>query len=257
MSLRVVVITRDEPFFTPDYLAPLMESPNANVVGLFINSQSSPYLNFPDMLVIVSVFGAMKLALWFLLSKIPGGLKLAGFHGERSVKRLAKQKGIRVIRGLSVNDAYFVELLQQMNPDVIASIANHQQLPPAVLSTARIAALNSHGSYLPSYRGILTGFWMLLHGETQGGVTIHEMTSDVDAGRILLQRQIPVDSGETVFSYYRKVAREGGRLWAEAMAVLARGARPCVPNQPENDHLYLKPSRQDLRLFRIRGKRFI
>ncbi len=45
--------------------------------------------------------------------------------------------------------------------------------------------INIHPSKLPRYRGADPIFWQLRSGETETGVTLHEVTSSIDAGAIL------------------------------------------------------------------------
>jgi methionyl-tRNA formyltransferase len=167
-----------------------------------------------------------------------------------------RDHGIPVHDARSVEPAALCESLRSLAPDIIVSIANSKILSNDVLKTAKLAALNSHSSLLPRYKGILTGFWHLLNGETEGGVTIHRMDERVDSGDILDQRAFAIGPRETVFSYYRKAAAAGGALWAgvaEALDVGGLAARPNVSGEPA----YGKPSSEDRRRFRRRGLSFI
>ena len=60
--------------------------------------------------------------------------------------------------------------------------------PPATLiASARQLAINFHDALLPRYAGLNAPAWALLAGESTHGVTWHEMTPQVDAGRIVRQ----------------------------------------------------------------------
>ena len=70
--------------------------------------------------------------------------------------------------------------------------------------------VNSHPSLLPKFGG--HGFYgMKVHqavidsAETESGFTIHEVTSDVDAGKILFQEKIALSDDETVESLAVKI----------------------------------------------------
>jgi methionyl-tRNA formyltransferase len=58
-------------------------------------------------------------------------------------------------------------------------------LPPAIVQAPRLGTINVHCSLLPAYRGGCPIEEQILAGETRGGVTLHWMTGDVDAGPIL------------------------------------------------------------------------
>ena len=49
--------------------------------------------------------------------------------------------------------------------------------------------INLHISYLPWNRGANPNFWSFID-DTPKGVTIHEMSADLDKGRILCQKEL-------------------------------------------------------------------
>ncbi len=59
-----------------------------------------------------------------------------------------------------------------------------KKLPHSII---RLSArcINIHPSKLPKYRGADPIFWQLRSGETETGVTLHEVTNSIDAGAIL------------------------------------------------------------------------
>ncbi|HJN41882.1 MAG TPA: formyltransferase family protein [Anaerolineales bacterium] len=70
-----------------------------------------------------------------------------------------------------------------------------RRLPQCLLNRAAIAALNIHPSWLPAYRGPAPLFWQLRDGLREIGVTLHHMTSRIDAGDILAQTGITLPAG--------------------------------------------------------------
>ena len=69
------------------------------------------------------------------------------------------------------------------------------RLPQALLNRAKIAALNIHPSRLPAYRGPAPVFWQLRDGMREIGVTLHHMTSRIDAGDIIAQTDVTLPIG--------------------------------------------------------------
>lgn len=255
MTLRAVIITRDDPLFVPDYLGPLLSSTAVKVEAVFIDKRQSPFLGMADIVLMSSPVGFVRLAA-LKVASATGLLGLLGFKGKRNVAALARLHGIPVELVTSGREARLLERLRTVQPDVILSIANSHILPEPVLSTARLCALNSHGSLLPAYRGVLTGFWCLFNGEKKSGITIHRMTSQVDGGDIYGQAEFDISQDETIFSYYRKVASYGGRLWADILEKLDRGEIVPKPNPPATQAMVKRPTRAEILDFRRRGKRF-
>ena len=81
--------------------------------------------------------------------------------------------------------------------DYFFSITNLSIIPADVIQMARRGAINFHDGPLPRYAGMYTPAWAILKGESEYGVTFHEMTASVDEGRILVQRLFPVSPDET------------------------------------------------------------
>lgn len=92
------------------------------------------------------------------------------------------------------------ESLRGVGFDWFFSITNLSIIPEDVLAMARRGAVNFHDGPLPRYAGMYTPAWAILNGESEYGVTFHEMTAGVDEGRILAQRLFPISGEETSLS---------------------------------------------------------
>jgi natural product biosynthesis luciferase-like monooxygenase protein len=89
------------------------------------------------------------------------------------------------------------ESLRGTEFDYFFSITNLSMIPEDVINMAQRGAINFHDGPLPRYAGMYTPAWAILNGETEYGITFHEMTVGVDEGRILIQRLFPVAEDET------------------------------------------------------------
>jgi len=113
----------------------------------------------------------------------------------------AKRKSLRVVAD---PDSSFLEKEIQ-HPDLIFSFYYRSMLPMPVLGKARLGAFNMHGSLLPKFRGRAPLNWAILKGETETGVTLHEMVEKPDAGRIVDQQATPIGPDETAVDVFRKM----------------------------------------------------
>ncbi len=68
--------------------------------------------------------------------------------------------------------------IAKLAPRAIFSFYWRDLLRENVLALAQKGAVNLHGSLLPRYRGRAPVNWQLLHGEREGGVTLHHMQAD-------------------------------------------------------------------------------
>lgn len=66
-------------------------------------------------------------------------------------------------------------------------------------------AINLHSSLLPWNRGSDPTLWSFLE-DTPKGVTIHCIDNGIDTGRIIAQREVALDSSETLRSAYDKLS---------------------------------------------------
>jgi UDP-4-amino-4-deoxy-L-arabinose formyltransferase/UDP-glucuronic acid dehydrogenase (UDP-4-keto-hexauronic acid decarboxylating) len=124
-----------------------------------------------------------------------------------------------------------LELLRALAPAVIYSFYYRNLLPVAVLRCAPLGAYNLHGSLLPRYRGRAPVNWMIVNGETQGGVTLHHMVERADAGDIVAQCAVAIDDGDTALTLYRKIVALAAALLREYHPQIIAG---CAPRRPQD-----------------------
>lgn len=119
--------------------------------------------------------------------------------------------------------------------DYLFSVAHLRVLPPETLACARRLAINFHDALLPDYPGLNAPAWALMAGEKTHGVTWHEMTVAVDAGRILRQQSFAVADDETALSLNAKCYEAGLASFGALLRDLEAGTpalRPQGPRKP-------------------------
>jgi phosphoribosylglycinamide formyltransferase-1 len=85
-------------------------------------------------------------------------------------------------------DAAVVECLQKYTPDLTVLAGFMRILTPTF--TEQIKSINLHPSLLPRHKG-LNGIEKSYHDEyTHGGVTVHYVTSELDGGEVILQKEL-------------------------------------------------------------------
>lgn len=95
--------------------------------------------------------------------------------------------------------------VEQFAPDYIISIYGRRIIPSKILNLAKKKSFNFHPSLLPNYKGCFSCSWPIINQEKLTGVTIHEMTDEIDNGDILFQKEVFINSNETAFSLYQKL----------------------------------------------------
>ena len=88
--------------------------------------------------------------------------------------------------------------INEKDPDVTLTYGVHI-LSDETLATIPGEAWNVHGGLSPEYRGVITHFWPSYMLEPQmTGVTLHELTNDVDAGPIVHQTGAELRYGDGI-----------------------------------------------------------
>ena len=149
------------------------------------------------------------------------------------VKRVALAHGLPVLQPERLRDPAFQDALAALAPDLIVVAAYGRILPPAVLSLPAHGCINVHASLLPRHRGAAPIAWAILAGDAVTGVTIMAMNEEMDAGDVLLRREVPVAPDETAGTLTNRLAHLGARAIGEAIDGLRSGDIRPVPQPAE------------------------
>jgi methionyl-tRNA formyltransferase len=150
-----------------------------------------------------------------------------------AVKRVAMAHAVPVVQPERVRDPAFLAELGALAPDVVVVAAYGRILPPSVLDLPRHGCVNVHASLLPRHRGAAPIAWAILAGDRVTGITIMAMNEEMDAGDILLQREIPIGPDETGGSLAEKLAQLGASALVDALDGLQAGTLTPRPQPAE------------------------
>jgi phosphoribosylglycinamide formyltransferase 1 len=157
---------------------------------------------------------AVGLKVAIVISNRPGipALAIAGSHGIPT----------RVLRradfaDAAARDAAIGAALTHAGVQLAILAGYDQRLRPAYFAAFRGRTINIHPSLLPAHGGIgMVGQAVhrsvLAAGDRETGATVHEVTSDLDAGPILAQVRVPVLAGDDADTLATRVLAEEHRL---------------------------------------------
>ena len=155
------------------------------------------------------------------------------------VKEEALKNNIRIFQPEKVGKKEVLDALSELSPDLFVLVSFSQMIPEALCDIAPYGCINLHPSLLPKYRGAGPIRGPILNGDKTGGVTIMQISPEMDAGDILLQREIPLDPKETLRTYEEKAAKAGALLMLEAVDKIEDGTVTYTP-QDHTKATYLK-----------------
>lgn len=148
-----------------------------------------------------------------------------------SVATTAAQYGIPVIAPPDASAPDLARTIEQLKPDFVLSFYYRSLIPAPILASARLGALNMHGSLLPKYRGRAPVNWAVLHGEKETGATLHHMVERADAGDIVDQLAVPILQDDNAREVFTKVTVAAEIVLDRSLPALIDGT---AARQPQN-----------------------
>jgi methionyl-tRNA formyltransferase len=136
----------------------------------------------------------------------------------------AREHGVRTVKMTGRTDPYIIDALKAAKPDLICISSFRYILGESILSIPLQGAVNLHCTLLPRHRGPIPLFWIYHADDRETGVTAHEVTGAVDAGRIYKQESFTLARGRPVEDLNEENARRGARVLVETVSEIASGS---------------------------------
>lgn len=108
--------------------------------------------------------------------------------------------------------------LRRARVDVVVLAGFMRILKDPIISEYADRIVNVHPSLLPKHKGACAPKLALDAGDTEAGCTVHLVTAEVDAGRILAQAKVPVLPGDTQETLHARIKIEEHRLLPRVLA---------------------------------------
>jgi methionyl-tRNA formyltransferase len=123
---------------------------------------------------------------------------------------------------------------------IFISLEYDRIIKPSNFSSKKL--FNLHFSYLPAYKGCYTSAWPILNGESNSGVTLHEIDFGIDTGDIIHQECFPLEENETARTLYNKYIEKGINLLNKVMDKIILGQYSLTRQSPEKSTYYSRKS---------------
>ena len=231
-----LLATPDLDDFWTQVLEPLFTDPRIAIVGACIDVRRPPSL----------------------LATLRGHLKKGrgGYVVVMALKRLVRPLKDRslptadYLRGRNVplfetDDLYSdatLDFIRAQQPDCIFRFGFGFIREP-ILSLPPKGVISYHHGDMRKYRGQPVGFWELYAGEREMGVTVQVLNDKLDAGKVVVERPIPIRSNDTWDSLEQRAYHESVDMAHEACLRLERDDfEPTVIPEEELGALYTVPN---------------
>ncbi|WP_273750130.1 methionyl-tRNA formyltransferase [Leuconostoc mesenteroides] len=150
------------------------------------------------------------------------------------VKVAALAHDVPVLQPEKISGSPEMQQVIDINPDFIVTAAFGQFLPTKLLDAAKIAAVNTHASLLPKYRGGAPVHYAIMNGDKETGVSIMYMVKKMDAGDVIDTIKVPITSTDNVGTMFDKLSIAGRDLLLKTLPKIATGnIDPVVQNEEE------------------------
>ena len=161
------------------------------------------------------------------------------------VKQCCHEKGVPVVSPESLRLPESASGIQELKPDIFVVASYGKLIPESWLKIPFKVSFNVHPSLLPKYRGAAPMTWQILDGEKEVGVSIAEVTKDLDAGDIFEQIRIPMGDRDTTESLTRKLSELGCKALGDALKKLETGKLERKPQDGSKSTYARKLTKED------------
>lgn len=134
------------------------------------------------------------------------------------IKELAIKNNIETFQPIKIKEDY--KYILEKNPDIIITCAYGQIIPNELIETPKYGAINVHASLLPKLRGGAPIHHAIIEGYKKTGITIMYMSSKMDAGDIISQKEITINEKENVGTLHDKLSKIGTELLKETLPLI-------------------------------------
>lgn len=154
------------------------------------------------------------------------------------IKKKALELDLDVFQPDNINSEESVNVLKEKKADIFIVISYGGILKTEILNMPKFKCINSHPSLLPLYRGAAPIQRALMKGEKETGVSIIEISKELDTGNILDSKRIPIDDNWNYGDLTEILSQVGSELVLKVLMDMEQGA--IVKRKQGNNFIYAK-----------------
>jgi methionyl-tRNA formyltransferase len=138
-----------------------------------------------------------------------------------------------------------INTLSTFKADILISASYGQKIPTKTISDAPYGGLNVHPSLLPRWRGADPIPWQIMAADRHSGVTIVTLTENMDEGKIIAQKKIPLSGKEEREDLRRTLFTLGANLLVATLPKYLAGTIKGKQQDPTHATFARRLSRED------------
>ena len=152
---------------------------------------------------------------------------------------LSQNLNIPLLQPEKASTNEFAEILAAYKPDLFVVVSYGEIIKEKLLKLPTFGCINVHPSLLPKYRGASPIRQTLLEGDRMAGVTIIEMSLQMDAGDVLAVESVPITDELNYLDLETLLSEVGGKLLMKVIHAYDQGKVIKIP-QDHSKATYVK-----------------
>ena len=157
------------------------------------------------------------------------------------VKQYALSVGLPVLQPEKLKDEAFIEELRSYKADLQIVVA-FRMLPQIVWDMPPMGTFNLHASLLPQYRGAAPLNWAIMNGDKETGITTFFLTHEIDTGKVIQRRSIPIADNDNVGVIHDKLMFMGAEMVCETVDNIIADNITAIPQEELMTDQPLRPA---------------
>lgn len=146
------------------------------------------------------------------------------------------------------NPADIISQLESFNAEVAVLVAYGRIIPQMVIDVFPKGIINIHPSLLPKYRGSTPIESAILNGDKETGISIMQLSADLDEGPIYKQVVVPIKDSDDKFSLYTSIAQKSADILLDTLPMILDNSLHPQPQKNEGVSYSHQFSKEDSRL---------
>lgn len=134
-----------------------------------------------------------------------------------------QKHAVPCVEAPDINTPEMVRQVADCKADLLVVIAFGQKISQKVITLHKHGAVNVHGSLLPKYRGAAPIHRAIMNGEIETGITLITLAERMDAGWIVEQGKIPINSQDTFQTIHDKLSELSAPVLMKAIDQIEAG----------------------------------
>ena len=167
------------------------------------------------------------------LLKVVSNTDKRGGRGKKiistPVSKFCKDSNIPLLNIDNLHSDTFLNDLKKLKADIFI-VVSYKIIPEKIYSIPRYKTINIHASLLPSYKGAAPIQRSLENGEENIGLSIFEITTKVDSGKIINQKSFKIKSDDTYSDIHDLLSIKAADFLIKTLPIVKEGKVKTIGN---------------------------